>query len=64
MLNWLRERFMRRTISRDIGEELRFHLAQRTAEYERAGMGSVSATWTESSTRVMKSNECRIQRRA
>ncbi len=43
MRGWLRERFMRRTISRDIGEELRFHLAQRTAEYERAGMGSEDA---------------------
>ncbi len=43
MRGWLRERFMRRTISRDISEELRFHLAQRTAEYERAGMGSEEA---------------------
>jgi putative ABC transport system permease protein len=38
MLRWLRERFMRRTISKNITDELSFHLAQRIAEYEHAGL--------------------------
>ena len=42
-VRWLRERFARRAISRDISDELRFHLAKRTAEYEGVGMSPEEA---------------------
>ncbi len=38
LFRWLRARFQSQTISNNITEELRFHLAKRIAEYERAGM--------------------------
>ena len=37
-LRWLRERFATRTLSHNITDELRFHVAKLIAEYERAGL--------------------------
>lgn len=37
-LRWLRERFASRALSRNITDELRFHVAKLIAEYERAGL--------------------------
>ena len=46
LFRWLRARFRSNTISINITDELRFHVAQRIAEYERTGMSHKNALRT------------------